>query len=384
MGALSGLRIIEIAERVVGEYCGKLLADLGAEVIKVERPGGSPTRRLGPIVDTPDGSRSALFAYLGTNKKSVVIDVESDEGRSALARLIGGADALIDDHDEHWCVRHRLDKQGVRADNPAIVHCCITPFGQGAPADRQKAHPINIVNAGGWAWHSPSESDPSDPPLMGAGRFMPSYDAGLDAAMATAASLYRKRTTGKGQFIDLSEVEVQMSRADIVIGRVLAGDDEPTHGRGRYDMGGPGTSFACADGFVHIYMTTKKHWNGLRELMGWPDWAEEFPEDWLEFHCTPPRVAAFRDRFEPWIATQQKVPITDAAQKLGVPLAPVNDAADLLANAQYRHRGFFQSVEGDPLGDVEYPMAPYRLTASPVTLRSAAPRIGEHDGEYGR
>lgn len=377
MSALKGLTIVETATRVSGEWCAKLLADFGADVIKVEPPGGSPTRGYGPFKN----GASALFAYCNTNKKSVVLDLGRPHDRELLRTLLARADALIDDHDEDWCTRHALGPAAVRAAHPHLVHCLITPFGQGAPADRQHAYPLNVSNAGGWAWHTPSESAPTDPPLKGAGRFLPSYDAGLDGAIATAASLWRKRQTGQGQTIDLSEVETQLSRADIVLGRVLAGDDEPTHGRGRYDMGGPGTSFACADGFVHIYMTTHQHWTGLCTLMGQPDWTAEFPDDWLEFHCTPDRVAAFRERFAPWIARQDKVPVTEAAQALGVPIAPINTAADLAANAQYRHRGFYQTLAHPQLGALEYPTVPYRMSASPAELTRPAPSRPGQDAD---
>jgi crotonobetainyl-CoA:carnitine CoA-transferase CaiB-like acyl-CoA transferase len=369
VSALKGLTIVETATRVSGEWCAKLLGDFGAEIIKVEPPGGSPTRQYGPFKN----GASALFAYCNTNKKSVVLDPSNPGDRAVLDTLLARADALIDDHDEDWCARHGLDPAAVRAAHPHLVHCLITPFGQGAPADRQQAYPINVSNAGGWAWHTPSEAEPSDPPLQGAGRFLPSYDAGLDAAIATAASLWRQRHTGQGQSIDLSEVETQISRADIVIGRVIAGDDEPSVGRRRYDMGGPATSFASADGFIYLYMTTKKHWNGLRALMDWPAWAADFPEDWLEFHCTPDRVEVFRDHFSQWIAKQERVAVTTAAQALGVPIAPVNTAADLAANAQYRHRGFYQTLDHPQLGTLEYPTVPYRMSASPAELTRPAP-----------
>lgn len=364
MSALSGITIIETAERVCGEWAGRLLADFGAEVIKVERPGGSPTRRYGPHVD----GKGAVFAYCNTNKKSVVIDLEERSGRATLAKLLERADALIDDHDPQWCKHMGLDPDALRAHYPRLVHCQITPFGQHAPEDHHRAWPINIAAAGGWAWHTPSESDDADPPLMGAGRFMPDYESGLDAAIATAASLLRQRRTGQGQFIDLSEVAVQISRADVVLGRVLAGDDEPSRSRRRYDMGGPGDVFACADGFVHLVMMTSAQWQGLKDIMGNPDWAEEFPQDWLEFHCTPDRVASFRDQFRPWIAMQKRNEVSMAAQAKGVPLVPGNSAEDLLVNEQYRHRGYFQS-----LGGLNYPTAAYRMTGSPVRLSREAP-----------
>lgn len=372
MTALSGITVVETAERVCGEWAGRLLADFGAQVIKIERPGGSPTRRYGPHQD----GESAVFGYCNTNKKSVVLSLDEEPGRAMLGRLLAQADALIDDHDPHWCEAAGLDPASLRTRFPRLVHCRISPFGQAAPQDHRRAFPINIAAAGGWAWHTPSESDPTDPPLMGAGRFMADYDTGLDAAIAVAASLLRQRRTGQGQFIDLSEVGVQLSRADVVLGRVLAGDDEPSQSRRCYDMGGPHDTFACADGFVHLVMLTRAHWQGLRELMGFPGWTEAFPEDWLEFHCTPERVAGFREQFRPWIAAQQRDAVSVAAQDLGVPLVPVNTAADLLANEQYCHRGYFQS-----LGGLRYPMAAYRMTASPVRLANAAPGIDAHRDE---
>jgi crotonobetainyl-CoA:carnitine CoA-transferase CaiB-like acyl-CoA transferase len=335
---------------------------------------------MGPHVN----GESALFAWLNTNKKSVVVDLESAAGRAWLEALFARADAWIDDHDEGWCAVHGLAPDAVAAAHPALVHCAVTPFGQGALEDRRKAYPINVINAGGWGYHTPSETAPGKPPLKGAGRFLPDYEAGLDAAMAVAASLWRKRQTGLGQFIDMSEVETQLSRADVVLGRILAGDDEPSLARTRYDMGGPATSFECADGHVYLIMTTRTHWNGLRSLMGDPDWARAFPEDWLEFHCTPDRVKAFRDHFRPWIARQEKVRVSDDAQKLNVPIVPVNTAADLRANAQYRHRGYFQPLDHPVLGTVDYPTVPYRMSASPVRLARAAPALGEHGDEVPR
>jgi crotonobetainyl-CoA:carnitine CoA-transferase CaiB-like acyl-CoA transferase len=367
--ALVGLTIVETAERVVGEYAAKLLADFGAEVIKVEQPGGAPTRAMGPHVN----GVSAVFAYLNTNKKSVVLDLGTEPGRARLATLLARADALIDDHDESWCAAHGLGPEAVANAHPALVHCAITPFGQGAPPDMRRAYPINISNAGGWAYHTRCEDSPTSPPLKGAGRFLPEYEAGLDAAMAVGASLWRKRRTGLGQFIDISEVQTQLSRADVVLGRILAGDDEPNELLTRYDMGGPAACFACADGYVYLFMTTEAHWNGLCALMGDPEWAREFPADWLEFHCTPERVTIFRDAFRPWIALQQKVHVSEEAQRLNVPIVPVNTASDLRQNAQYRHRGFFQPLNHPVLGVVEYPTVPYRMSASPVRLDRPAP-----------
>ena len=257
-GALSGLTVIEIAERPAGEYAARLIADFGAEIIKIERPGGAPSRHIGPFA----GDESTLFAWLNTGKRAQLLDLASDDGRAALDALLARAHALIDDHDEDWAEAHHLTARAVAAAHPHLVHCRITPFGDGAPRAWQMARPINVMNAGGWAWHSPSESSPEKPPLKGAGRFMPDYDAGIDAALATLASLHRQRHTGAGQAIAISEQQVQINRVDCVLDRMLAGEEEPSHARTRYDMGGPATAFAAKEGFVYLFMTTRAHWRG--------------------------------------------------------------------------------------------------------------------------
>jgi crotonobetainyl-CoA:carnitine CoA-transferase CaiB-like acyl-CoA transferase len=376
-GALAGITIIEIAERPAGEYTGKLLADFGALVIKVERPGGAPTRHMGPF----RADESALFAYLNTNKKSVVLDLEDEADRATLDRLLARANALIDDHTESWATARRLSPAEVAGAHPHLVHCAVTPFGQGAPAEWQTARPINVINAGGWAYHSPSETSDDKPPLKGAGRFLPDYEAGIDAAMATLASLHRQRKTGRGQFIDLSEVEVQINRIDCVLDRMLAGDVEPSHDRTAYDMGGPGTSFACRDGHIYLFMTTKGHWNALRQLMGDPEWAKAFREDWLEFDCTDENVRRFRENFRPWIHQQDKIAITEAAQKAGIAMVPVNTAADLPKNEQFIDRGFFQEADHPTFGKVAYPTVSYKMSATPARVNTPAPALGADQAE---
>jgi crotonobetainyl-CoA:carnitine CoA-transferase CaiB-like acyl-CoA transferase len=363
--ALKGFRIVELSNRVVGEYAAKLLADFGAEVIKVEPTQGAPTRSIGPFVH----GNSTLFNYLNTNKRSITLDLAVQ--REALDGLLAGADALIMDQTPDWAAEQGMGPSAF----PHLVHCHITPFGQSAPANWQIAEPINVMNAGGWGYHSPSETAAIKPPLKGAGRFMSDFEAGLEAALATIASLWRKRHAGpefenNGQFIDISEVATQISRADSVLGRMLAGEQEPGPERTRYDMGGPGSTFACADGHVFLVMTTKTHWLGLCQLMAQPDWISAFPEDWLEYHCTAERVAEFREHFSHWLLTQAKDDVSEAAQKLGVALVQVNTAADLPGHPQYIHRGYFQSLDG-----VTYPTVPYHMSASPVRLKSAAPPL---------
>lgn len=362
MPALTGIRVVELAETVAGEYCGKLLADFGAEVIKVEAPElGSPTRAMAPVL--ADGCEgSALFAYLNTNKRSVVLD---DADR--LQDLIGTADAVIEDRTAGWSERH-----------PAAVVCSITPFGRDAPAEFDNAKSINVFHASGWGYHTPSHADPDRPPLQGPGRFLVDYEAGLDAALCVAAALFRRLHTGEGEFIDVSQQAVLASRADCILGRFLTGEVPAEGHRSDYDQAGPAAFFACADGFVYLYMTSRAHWRGVRELLAHPDWLTAFDDDWLEFSVTAEKVATFRRGFAAWVQGLDKESAADRAQRLGVPLVPVNDAADLHHLPQYRHRRFFQRVHHPVLGDAAYPTVPYALSASPARIASAAPALGQH------
>jgi crotonobetainyl-CoA:carnitine CoA-transferase CaiB-like acyl-CoA transferase len=367
MSALTGIRVVELAGSVAGEYCGKLLADFGAEVIKVEEPGrGSRTRAMAPVVGN-GCEGSALFAYLNTNKKSVVLDVTAAAGAERLHTLIGAADAVIEDRATDRSERH-----------PDVVFCSITAFGQGAPTEFANAKSINVFHASGWGYHTPSHADPGRPPLQGPGRFLADYEAGLDAALCIASSLFGRLHTGQGESIDISEHAVLVSRADCILGRFITGEVAAAESRDDYDQQGPAAFFPCADGFVYLYMTNRAHWQGVKALMGHPEWLDAFDDDWLEFSVTPEKVAAFQRGFAEWIRDFAKETAADQAQRLSVPLVPVNNAADLHQSPQYRHRGFFQDITHPALGQAAYPTVPYALSASPAEITTAAPALGQH------
>ncbi|MGO9929290.1 MAG: CaiB/BaiF CoA transferase family protein [Mycobacterium sp.] len=369
MSALTGIRVVELVESVAGEYCGKLLADFGAEVIKVEAPGrGSPTRAMTPIANDDAGCEgSALFAYLNTNKQSVVLDADSSLDVEQLHQLISTADAVIEDRSTDWSERH-----------PKVVFCSITPFGQKMGTGFDNAKSINVFHASGWGYHTPSHADPDKPPLQGPGRFLADYEAGLDAALCVASSLFGRLHTSRGEFIDISQHAVLVSRADCILGRFVTGEVEAFGDRSDYDQAGPASFFACADGFVYLYTTSRAHWLGVKALMGEPEWLEAFDDDWLEFAVTAEKVAAFQRGFATWVQDLAKDAAAEQAQRLGVPLVPVNGAADLHRSPQYRHRGFFRQVRHPVLGDAAYPTVPYAFSASPAEITAAAPALGQH------
>ncbi len=379
--ALGQLRVLELAEDVAGEYCGKLLADFGAEIIKLERPGsGSPTRRLGPFA--PGGSdpeHSGLFAYLNTNKHSLEVDLCSDEGRALLASLLGRVDAVIDDHAGGWLEQLGLDPATCEAQYPGLVLCRITPFGPEPPPERAHAEDLTVFQASGWGYHTPSGSTEDQPPLKGAGRFLPSFESGVEAALCLVAALCGREGDSAGRSIEVSRQAVMASRADYVLAQMVAGDMPVSSDRHAFDLFGPSGIFPCREGFIYIWMSAPAHWEGLRQLLGSPDWMADFPENWLERACTPERVALCRARLAEWLLGQDKNEAAAAAQELGVTLVPVNDPGDLLASPQYQYRGFFAEVEHPVQGRALYPTVPYLLSETPARIARPAPLLGQHD-----
>jgi len=385
VSALSHLKVLELSESVAGEYCGKLLADFGAQVIKLERPGsGSPTRRLGPFAagEGPQAERSGLFAYLNTNKASVTLDVHSAAAADTLRQLLDAVDAVIDDHAPGWLQDIGLDPASCEQRRPQLVLCSITPYGQDAPEDRRHAEDLNLIHASGWGYHTPSGADERLPPLNGPGRFLPSYEAGLEAALCVAAALYEREQSGQGRVIDLSMQAVLASRVDYVLGQMAAGDMDVSERRSAFDLSGPAGIFRCRDGHAYIWMSAPAHWDALRLLLGQPAWMDSFPERWLERECTPQRVAQCRQHIGEWLATQNRHEAAAAAQKLGLTLVAVNDAQDLANCPQYSFRGYFAELAHPVLGRRRYPTVPYRLSATPATLRSPAPLLGQHSAQW--
>lgn len=379
MSALNGIKVLELAESVGGEYCGKLLADFGAEVIKIEKPGrGSPTRQLGPFgAGATDGERSGLFAYLNTNKHSVALDIEASAGVAALDSLLGRVDVVIDDHAAAWLKQAGLDLDHVERQRPGLILCSITPFGRTPPEHRAHAEDLTVFHSSGWGYHTPSGEE-ARPPLKGAGRFLPSYEAGIEAALCIVSALYERESSGTGRIIEIAKQEVLASRIDYVLGQMVAGDMDVSTARTQFDLFGPAGIFPCRDGYAYIWMSAPPHWEALRRLLDHPAWMDSFPEHWMERECTPERVAQCRHHVGAWLKMQSKHEAAAAAQKLGLTLVAVNNAQDLMGLEQYQFRRFFAEIKHPELGSAAYPTVPYKLSVTPATLAAPAPLLGQH------
>jgi crotonobetainyl-CoA:carnitine CoA-transferase CaiB-like acyl-CoA transferase len=202
--ALEGLTIVECGTRGAAAYGAKMLADLGAEVIKVEPPAGDPDRALGPFPGgEPHPEKSGAFLYLNTNKLGVTLDLTTDKGRRVLGKLAARADALIHDCPPAEAAAAGLTYDAIRAANPDIIMTSVTPFGMTGPHKDYRATDLTLQAAGGWLWMNGWPGHPEMPPLKAYGR-QPSYQGGTNAALATMGALYGRSRGGPGQHIDIS------------------------------------------------------------------------------------------------------------------------------------------------------------------------------------
>ena len=372
-GALQGVRLLEYGQLVSAPYCAKLLADLGAECIKIEEPpAGDPARRRGPFPDDiPHPEKSGLFLYVNTNKLGITLDPSTPTGRLIFQRLAQEADVLIEDRPPGEMERLGLDYAALSALNPALIVTSITPFGQTGPYKDYKCYHLNLYHASAHSsffYVAPKED--KHPPIVGGG-WVGEYDAGLMAAVATMAALMSRLVTGEGQHIDISKFETMVTLERVAAGRFVNEPDAPPL------PGMVAGLIACQDGYVVIVPAQDHQWDALVQLMGSPPWTQE-PRCQNEVSR-----ALNRDNIQPlleeWAAQQRKEDLFVRGQALSVPIGPVRNAGEIMEWRQAQHRGFFSEIDHPQAGRLQYPTAGYQLSETPWRARRAAPLLGEHN-----
>jgi len=374
-GALDGVRLLEYGQLVSAPYCAKLLADLGADVIKIEQPtAGDPARRRGPFPDDiPHPEKSGLFLYVNTNKLGVTLDPSTTTGRLIFQRLVQQADVLVEDRPPGEMERLGLGYETLSALNPALIVTSITPFGQTGPYKDYKCYHLNLYHASGHSsffYVAPKKDN--EPPIVGGG-WVGEYDAGLMGAVATLAALMLRLTTGEGQHIDISKFDTMVTLERVAAGR-YANDPEPPPLPGMV-----AGLLSCQDGHVVITPAQDHQWEALVRLMGDPPWTQD------ERCRDEVSRSQNRDHIQPlleqWASQQRKEDLFVRGQALNVPIGPVRNAAEVMQWPQARHRGFFAEIDHPLAGRLEYPTAAYKLSETPWRARRAAPLLGEHNVE---
>jgi crotonobetainyl-CoA:carnitine CoA-transferase CaiB-like acyl-CoA transferase len=374
--ALAGVKVLEYAEMVSGPYCTKLLADLGAEVIKIEKPGaGDEARRRGPFLnDIPHPERSGLFLYLNTSKLGITLNLETPTGKRVFTELVKDADILVEDTAPDTMERLGLGYDTLSGINPSLIMTSITPFGQTGPYRGYKAHHLNTYQISGQAQFSYAEKRSLDQAPVKGGGYVGDYDAGLSGAVATMTALYGRGLSGVGQHIDVSKEEALISLDRVDIGAFA--NDREAASRRRGMLGG---LMPCKDGYVVIVAPQQHQWEALVKLMGNPEWAlgEKCQDEFARSQNAP----ELQPLIEEWMLRHTRDEIYHRGQSFSCPVGPVNSAADVFNSPQIKERGFFVELEHPETGRLIYPSAAYKFSETPWRVSRAAPCLSEHNQE---
>lgn len=365
-GALADLTVLDLTQRVAGPFCTRLFADLGADVLKIERPGtGDPARALGPFPgDVPHPEKSGLFLDLNTGKQSLTLNLTSREGREIALRLAAQADLVVESFAPRVLPSLGLGFDALRAANPRIVLCSISNFGQSGPLRDAPASELTIQAMG--ARFTEMGVRPR-PPLRMAPHAS-QYFAGLTAATAALAALSDPQP--RACHLDVAILDALLAAASRQYAQyTFTGVNLPRAAAAR-----PAQVLRCADGYVAF--TLAMGWDRTVAMMGRPDLAGD-----ARFRSLAGRMAHAEELdalLSNWSLDLTRAEVFRRAQAARVPASPVQSVADLLHDQQYQARGFFQTIDHPAAGALTHPGVPYTSTEPCIPPRRAAPLLGEH------
>lgn len=360
-------------------YASKLMADMGAEVIKIERPGhGDLARTRGPF---PGGDshpeKSGLFLYLNTNKMGVTLDVSRPEGFELFERLVADADVLIHNVAPADMRRIGLDFERLHKRNSRLVMTSITPFGLSGPKRDWRAEDLTLWSASGICYiNGGGPEHPEMPPLKAFG-LQSGFQGGVHGAVATMGAIFAQMRDGEGQHIDLSIYESLASMLELFF------EYWPYMGMIASRLGQkpiqPLEVMECRDGYVYVCCVEEHQWRSFVELMGNPEWAgEALFADRLSRGVNWDALKVFLGE---WVSKQSVLDLYRKAQAKRVPFAPVSTMGDLLNSEHLKARGFFVDITQPVAGTHKYPGAPLKYGGTPWEIRIPAPTLGQHNQE---
>ena len=373
--ALEGIKVLELGHHISAPYCVKLLADYGAEVIKVEPPTeGDRSRRMGPFPeDVPHLEKGGLFLHLNMNKKGITLNLECYDGAKILKELVRWADILVENFPPMYLPSMGLGYSDLEPVNPQLVMTSITPFGQTGPYRDYKATEMGIFAMSG---RMNSHGIPEREPL----RYGPDiswFQTGTTAAVSTLAALFVSQAEGVGQQVDVSAMEALVGNLD---NRPLYYEYSGVKTeRGKLVGGYPHGAYPCKDGYVVMAVGYQAYFQRLCNAMGLPDLTAD-PR-----FSTPEARSENQEEFEPiffgWMMEHTKREVFEVCQEARVMCGPLMGPDELLEDPQLKARGFFVEVDHPEAGTLTYPGAPFKMPKTPWKVRSPAPTLGEHNWE---
>ncbi|MFP1680384.1 CaiB/BaiF CoA transferase family protein [Alloalcanivorax sp. C16-2] len=380
-GALSHLRVLDLSRVLAGPWAGQILGDLGARVIKVERPGrGDDTRGWGPPYlkdgDGGDTDQAAYYLTANRNKESVAIDITRPEGQELVRKLAAECDVVLENFKVGGLKRYGLDYDSLKAVNPKLIYCSITGFGQDGPYAKRAGYDFLIQGMGGlMSLTGHAEGEPGAGPMK-VGVALTDITTGLYATIAVLAALSHRDRTGEGQHLDMALFDVQMAcLANQAMNYLTTGQSPRRFGNAHPNIV-PYQDFPTADGDMILTVGNDDQFARFCEVAGHPEWAED------------PRFATNRSRVEhrdvlvPLLRQTTVMKTTTewlaALEAVGVPCGPVNNLEQAFADPQARARGLRREMDHPTAGTVPTVASPLRLSATPAEYRLPPPLLGEH------
>ncbi len=386
-GPLDGVRVLDLSRILAAPFATQLLGDLGADVVKVERPGtGDDARQYGPPFldnpsgDEPGGAESGFYLSANRNKRSITIDHSSPAGAELIGELAAGSDVLVENYRRGVLDKYGLGYQALSAVNPRLVYCSVTGFGQDGPyADRAGYDGVFQAMSGMMSVSGVPDGQPGAGPMK-VGVSMVDILTGLYASSAILAALrHRDMVSGRGQLIDLALLDCGVAALSHYAQNFLvSGVPAPRRGNGGFG-GIPSQAFRCADAEIFVVASTPKQWSALATALGRPELADD-----PRFATVSTRIAN-RDlvlqTLDSIFVQRSAAQWVAALEAADVPVSPVNSMDAVFANPQVRHRGLRTTVTHQTAGAVDLIANPIRYPAGPAITYTAPPLLGEHTDE---
>ena len=380
-GALSHIRVLDLSRVLAGPWCGQILGDLGAEVIKVERPGsGDDTRHWGPpFLKDAQGESTAEAAYYlsaNRNKQSLTVDFTRPEGQRIIRELVAQSDVLLENFKVGGLAAYGLDYASLKAINPRLIYCSITGFGQDGPYAKRAGYDFMIQGLGGLMSLTGRSDDEEGAGPVKVGVALTDILTGLYASVGVLAALAHRERTGEGQHIDTALLDVQVACLGNQALNYLTTGVAPKRMGNAHPNIVPYQDFPTADGDFILTIGNDGQFRKFCEVAGRPEWVDD-----PRFSSNKARVA-HRAELIPLIRQVTVFRTTAewvfALERAGVPCGPINDVAQVFDDPQVCHRGLGFEMPHPQAGSVPLVASPLRLSASPVSYRHAPPLLGEH------
>jgi crotonobetainyl-CoA:carnitine CoA-transferase CaiB-like acyl-CoA transferase len=381
--ALSDVKVLDVTHYVAGPYCTKLLADYGADVIKIERPAsGDPARGMGPFPkDEPHTEKSGLFLYLNTNKKGITLNLKTETGKNIFKDLVKDIDIVVENFEPRVMPGLGLGYETLSQINPKLVMTSISNFGQTGPYRDYKASELILFGMGSEMY---ATGLPDRKPVM-IEPYANLFLTGSAAAAGTVAGFYASRYQEVGQHIDMAIIEALSTgttrRGVNLIAYQYTGEVSPRIPS--IDVGYPHGVHPCKEGDLDLF-GGRTYWDRVVKMLGEPDWLKD--PKWTEptAQANPELKEEFEANFMAWLMERTSYEAAEEAQKAGAPGVPVQTMEDVVNDPHFDGRGAFIEIDHPVAGKFKYIGRPFIMSETPWKLRRPAPMLGQHNAEvYG-